>query len=103
MSQEDIRICPACGSEQTVLIQRGLVGPTDESDQYFTCESCGRRTYQILSRTMREMRSSQIAVGRSILADGDPYTVLRILKVGLDEHLIYVRPDRGNRRRGNRQ
>ena len=42
---EKPRQCPWCGSTNTVFFKRGLTGPTDERDQYFTCEDCGRLTY----------------------------------------------------------
>lgn len=92
MSTSEARVCPDCGSEQTILIQRGLTGLTDESDQYYRCERCGRVTYEIISRTEREVRAGRISPGRSLREAGNLYLVRRVLKVGLNEYLIYLRP-----------
>ncbi|MGA7668890.1 MAG: hypothetical protein WBW04_00610 [Nitrolancea sp.] len=93
MSTSEQRICPDCGSSQTVLVQRGLAGPTDESDQYFRCLHCGRVTYEIVSRTEREIRAARITPGRSLRERGCLYTVRRVLKVGMNEYLVYLRPE----------
>ncbi len=93
MSAPEQRICPDCGSAKTVLIQRGLAGPTDESDQYFRCQKCGRVTYEIISRTEREVRAGRISPGRSLRERGSLYTVRRVLKVGINEYLVYLRPE----------
>jgi uncharacterized Zn finger protein len=93
MTASERRICPDCGSSQTVLVQRGLAGPTDESDQYFRCLRCGRVTYEILSRTEREVRAARISPGRSLRERGCLYTVRRVLKVGVNEYLVYLRPE----------
>ena len=71
---------------------RGLTGPTDEADQYFLCEDCGRVTYEIVARTARELRIGRISPGRQLRASGCLYDVRRVLKVGLDEYLVYLRP-----------
>jgi hypothetical protein len=76
------------------LVLRGLAGPTDESDQYFRCLDCDRVTYEIVSRTEREVRASRLAPGRSIRERGSAYTVRRVLKVGVNEYLVYLTPDR---------
>lgn len=73
-------------------MQRGLIGPTDESDQYYRCEECGRVTYEIIARSARQVRAARIEPGRSIREGGNLYEVRRVLKVGLDEYLIYLRP-----------
>ena len=84
-----------------MLVQRGLTGPTDESDQYFLCLECERVTYEIVSRTEREVRVGRLAPGRSIRERGFSYTVRRVLKVGINEYLVYLTPDRDpDRERG---
>ncbi len=93
MSTSEQRICPDCGSDRTALVQRGLAGLTDESDQYFRCLKCGRVTYEIISRTEREIRAGRISPGRSLRERGSLYTVRRVLKVGINEYLVYLRPE----------
>jgi len=88
------RRCPWCGSYETRLVQRGYTGPTDEVDQYFTCESCGKVTYELVSKTSREMRLGRFRPG-GVYRDAKHetrYHVSRILKVGLNEYLIYLKP-----------
>lgn len=88
------RACPWCGSQDTHLFRRGLTGPTDERDQYVDCHSCGKRTYEIVSRTSRDMRLGQFRAG-GIWRDATRsarYTITRVLKVGVNEVLLYVRP-----------
>lgn len=75
-----------------MLVHRGLADLANESDQYYRCRDCGRVTYEIVSRTAREMRAQRIALGRTIRAAGNLYTVRRILKVGVNEHLVYLQP-----------
>jgi hypothetical protein len=94
----DRRECPDCNSDQVELTQRGYAGKTDERHQFFTCRECGRITYEILSRNAREMRFERISTGDVIEADGHPYRIMRMLKIGVDEHLIYVRADNNARR-----
>ena len=97
VSTSEQRICPGCGSRQTVLVQRGLAGLTDESDQYFRCLECSRVTYEIVSRTEREVRAARLAPGRSIRERGSAYKVRRVLKVGVNEYLVYLTPDLDDR------
>lgn len=88
------RSCPWCGNSQTQLVQRGYTGPTDEVDQYFTCADCGKVTYELVSKTAREMRLGRFRAG-GIYKDTvhqTRYRVSRILKVGLNEYLIYLKP-----------
>ena len=92
------RVCPDCGSERVDLTHRGYAGRTDERNQFHQCLDCGRLTYEILSRNAREMKLERVSTGDVIEADGHPYRILRILKIGLDEHLIYVRADNDARR-----
>lgn len=93
-TQGNRRECPWCGSSNTVFYKRGLTGPTDERDQYFTCEDCGRRTYEIVSRTSRDMRVGQFRAGGSFRdnARQTKYTISRVLKVGMNEILLYLKP-----------
>lgn len=74
------------------MTQRGLAGATDERDQYFRCADCGRVTFEIVSRTAREMRMGRFEAGRTIRLAGDEYLISRVLKVGLNESLVYVKP-----------
>lgn len=93
-SRSEERRCPWCGSTNTRFVQRGFVGPTDERDQYFTCRSCDRLTYEIISRTMRDMRLSQFRAG-GIFRDSarqTKYHINRVLKVGMNEFLLYLKP-----------
>ncbi len=86
--------CPWCGGRDTVRIQRGFVGPTDDRNQYLKCHRCDRTTYEIVSRTARDMRVGQFRVGgtwRDIQGQAK-YTITRILKVGMNESLLYVKP-----------
>lgn len=92
--QENRRECPWCGSTNTLFYKRGFTGPTDERDQYFTCEDCGRWTYEIVSRTSRDMRVGQFRAGGSFRdhARKTKYTISRVLKVGMNEVLLYLKP-----------
>jgi transposase-like protein len=88
------RRCPWCGSTDTHLVQRGYTGPTDEVDQYFTCRQCGKVTYELVAKTAREMRLGRFRAG-GIYKDNahqTRYHVSRVLKVGLNEYLIYLKP-----------
>ena len=86
------RRCPHCDSDNITLVQRGLTGTTDEHDQYFTCNACGRTTYEIIARTPREVRVGRLDPGRQVRHEGNEYLVSRVLKVGLNESLVYLRP-----------
>jgi predicted RNA-binding Zn-ribbon protein involved in translation (DUF1610 family) len=88
------RTCPSCGSTDTVHVQRGFAGSTDETDQYFTCRECGLVTYEIVSRSERELRMHRLEPGRKFKHAGWDYTVSRVLKIGLNESLVYLKPDR---------
>lgn len=90
----DQRQCPWCGSWNTTHVQRGYIGASNTSDQYFVCNTCQRTTFEILSRSNRDMRVSQFRVGNTV-RDGvtqAKYTINRVLKVGLNEYLLYVKP-----------
>ena len=88
------RRCPWCGSYQTRWVQRGYTGPTDEVDQYFACASCGKLTYEIISKNGREMRMERYRPGGVYkdLVHKTKYSISRILKVGVNEFLIYLKP-----------
>jgi len=88
------RRCPWCSSDQTKLVQRGFIGPTDERDQYFTCRDCGMLTFEIVSKTAREMRLGQYRPGATYRDNPRQtrYRISRILKVGVNEHLLYLKP-----------
>ncbi len=92
------RRCPWCGSVETRLVQRGYTGPTDEVDQYFTCDQCGKVTYELVAKTSREMRIGRFRAGGVYrdTAHQTRYHVSRVLKVGLNEYLIYLKPIVGN-------
>lgn len=88
------RRCPWCGSPAISLVQRGYTGPTDEVNQYFTCKACGKVTYELIAKTAREMKLGRFQPG-SIYKDHTHqtrYAVSRVLKVGLNEYLIYLKP-----------
>lgn len=97
VNRSEQRICPGCGSSRITFVQRGLAGLTDESDQYFRCLDCQRVTYEILSRTEREVRAARLEPGRSVRERGSAYVVRRVLKVGLNEYLVYLSPDLDDR------
>jgi len=88
------RRCPWCGSAEIRLISRGYTGPTDEVDQYFTCASCGQTTYELVAKTAREMRLGRYRSGGIYKdpANQTRYHISRVLKVGVNEFLIYLKP-----------
>ena len=89
-----LRQCPWCASHETVLHQRGYTGPTDEVNQYFTCMSCHRVTYELIAKSSREMRMGRFRPGGVYrdAANQTRYSVSRVLKVGLNEYLVYLKP-----------
>ena len=93
-NRDDLHVCPWCGSSDTVHVQRGFVGPTDDRNQYLTCNACERVTFEIVSRTVRDMRVGQFRVGGSYrdASRNIKYTITRVLKVGMNECLLYVKP-----------
>jgi hypothetical protein len=92
---EDIsRRCPWCNSDDTRHTLRGYVGPSNDRDQYLTCNQCRRLTYEIVSRTPRDIRLGHFQVG-DVWRDHarqTKYVITRILKAGASETLLYVRP-----------
>jgi hypothetical protein len=89
-----VRQCPWCQSRDVRLVQRGFTGPTDERDQYITCNNCKRLTYEIISRTTRDMRLGQYRTGGTYrdTRRQTKYDITRVLKVGSNEFLLYVKP-----------
>ena len=88
------RVCPWCESTDVRLVQRGYAGPTDEVDQYLVCSQCDKTTYEIVAKTVREMRLGRYKAG-DIYQDrvqNTRYTISRILRVGQNEFLIYLKP-----------
>lgn len=88
------RQCPWCRSRDVRLTQRGFTGPTDERDQYFLCNNCKRLTYEIISRSTRDMRLGQYRTGGTYrdTVRQTKYDITRVLKVGSNEFLLYVKP-----------
>ena len=88
------RVCPWCGSAATRRVARGYTGPTDEVDQYFTCATCGKVTFELVAKTAREMRLGRYRPGDMYQdrANQTRYTVTRVLQGGPNEYLIYLRP-----------
>lgn len=88
------RLCPWCGSAETRLVQRGYTGPTDEVDQYYSCDACGKTTYELVAKTAREMRMGRFRAGGVYQdrANHTKYLVSRVLKVGVNEYLVYLKP-----------
>lgn len=88
------RQCPWCRAKDVRLVQRGFTGPTDERDQYITCNSCKRVTYEIVSRSTRDMRLGQYRTGGTYRDSvrQTKYDIKRVLKVGSNEFLLYLKP-----------
>jgi len=88
------RTCPWCGSPATRFVSRGYTGPTDETDQYFTCAACGRTTFELVAKSAREMRLGRYKPGDIYQdrANRTKYQISRVLRVGSNEFLIYLKP-----------
>ncbi len=86
--------CPWCGAGTLSYTSRGYTGPTDEVDQYFTCDACHKLTFEIVAKSAREMRLGRYRAGGVYKEPStrDRYTIRRILKVGVNEFLIYLDP-----------
>ena len=86
--------CPWCGADSLVFTSRGYTGPTDEVDQYFTCDACHKPTFEIVAKTAREMRLGRYRAGGIFKEPStrDRYRIRRVLKVGINEFLIYLEP-----------
>lgn len=92
MTTPAARVCPDCGGDQVAFVPRGWADLANAADQYFRCLHCGRVTYEIVSRTAREIRAGRITPGRTVREAGHFYVVRRVLKVGVNEYLVYLRP-----------
>jgi hypothetical protein len=86
------RRCPWCESTDIEAVQRGYTGKTDTNDQYYRCRACNKTTWEIVSKTAQEVRLGRYQVGKSFTERGDRYLIKRILKVGFNEYLLYLRP-----------
>lgn len=92
--QPEVQSCPWCEATDVRFVQRGYTGLTDEVDQYLVCNSCGKTTYQLIAKTAREMRLGRYKPG-DIYQDRQQntrYTINRVLRVGQNEFLIYLKP-----------
>jgi hypothetical protein len=86
------RLCPTCGSPHLLQTMRGYAGRTDTPHQYWTCQQCGQVIYEILSVAQRDIRLNRYEAGGVVVRDNLTYAIQRILKVGFDEHLLYLKP-----------
>lgn len=88
------RACPWCESEDVRFVQRGYAGLTDEINQYLICASCGKTTYELISKNAREMRLGRYKPGDMYQdrTQSTQYRISRVLRVGQNEFLIYLRP-----------
>ncbi|MFM9105073.1 MAG: hypothetical protein ACKOWF_00025 [Chloroflexota bacterium] len=88
------RACPWCASRDVRLVSRGYAGLTDETDQYFVCEACGRKTYELIAKSAREMRLGRYRAGDVYMdrPSRTRYSISRVLRVGTNEFLVYLRP-----------
>ncbi len=88
------RQCPWCSGTDTVFVQRGLAGGGNSKDQYTLCNECGRPTFDIVVVGDRQIRLNRFQVGAEYKdsTHRTRYTIYRMLKVGFDEFLLYVRP-----------
>lgn len=88
------RECPWCGSRDTVFVQRGLAGGQESKDQYIRCYDCEKVTYDIVSKNDRDIRINRYHAGGVFRdpAHQTRYTIYRMLKVGFNEFLLYLRP-----------
>lgn len=87
-----VRRCPWCDSTAIETVQRGYAGKTDENDQYSRCLSCGKTTWEMVSKTAQEIRLGRYEAGKSFTERGDRYLIRRVLKVGFNEYLLYLKP-----------
>lgn len=87
------RECPWCGSKDTVFVQRGLAGGQESNHQYILCHDCEKVTYDIVSLSNRDIRINRYHSGGEYrdAVNQARYTIYRMLKVGFDEFLLYLR------------
>lgn len=88
------RECPWCGGRDTEHVMRSLASGQESRNQYLRCHDCGRTTYEIVALTGREVRLGRYQAGGEYR---DPeqrtrYDIYRMLKIGFDEYLLYLRP-----------
>ena len=88
------RACPWCGGSDLRFVSRGFAGATDANDQYFVCHSCKRTTFEMVSKTGREMRLGRYKAGDTYQdrTNRTRYQINRVLKVGANEFLLYLKP-----------
>ncbi len=88
------RECPWCGSRDTVFVQRGLASGQASPSQYIRCHDCDRVTYDIEAKNDREIRIHGYRQGGTFrdAENQTRYTIYRMLKVGFNEFLLYLRP-----------
>lgn len=88
------RECPWCGSRDTTFVQRGLAGGQESKHQYIRCHDCEKITYDIISCTDRDIRIHRYRTGGEYrdAVEQIRYTIYRMLKVGFNEFLLYLRP-----------
>jgi hypothetical protein len=91
MSGPTVQTCPVCGGAQLVQTLRGYAGRTDTPHQYLTCQSCGQIIYEIMSVTQRDIRLYRYEVNGLLAREGLTYQIRRVLKVGFDEYLLYLK------------
>lgn len=75
-------------------MQRGLAGGGTSKDQYIRCADCGKVTYDIVSKNDRDIRIGSYRLN-GVFRDPEHqtrYTIYRMLKVGFNEFLLYLRP-----------
>lgn len=89
---DDGRHCPWCGGADLEIVQRGYAGKTDTNDQYFRCRTCGKVTWEMVSKTAQEVRLGRYEAGQAFTERGDRYLIRRVLKVGFNEYLLYLKP-----------
>jgi hypothetical protein len=91
MAATSARTCLACGSDDLIETRRGYAGTTDTPHQYVTCRRCGQVVYEIVSVSQRDIRLYRYEAGGVLARDGVTYQIKRMLKVGFDEYLLYLR------------
>ena len=77
-----------------MFVQRGLTSAMVSPDQYIRCNDCSRVTYDIVSRTDRDIRIGRFQTGGEFrdATHQTRYVIYRMLKVGFNEYLLYLRP-----------
>lgn len=77
-----------------MFVQRGLTTALPSPDQYIRCSGCNKVTYDIVMRNEREVRLGRYNTGAEFrdAKHQTRYRIYRMLKVGFDEYLLYLRP-----------